>query len=268
METNQNPLYPIREVSRLTGVNAVTLRAWERRYGLITPQRTPKGHRLYSLEDIENVRRILQWLDKGVTVSQVGDLLDKPLEASTPQEPAGDWQALQTQFKTCLEDLNEEGLDSLFCASFARWSASQLVKEVFQPLLKQINNKTAAQGLLLRYLRTRVGERLQQRRKLLAGPKLLFCATENNPSQLVLTLLALSDLDFQVFWFDQPLILTEIAQAAQQFKPQLLLLGQGVYTSEDHKKLAISTNVTLAELTALPDVNSLTLYSLLREKIN
>lgn len=38
---------PIREVSRITGVNAVTLRAWERRYGLIVPHRTAKGHRLF-----------------------------------------------------------------------------------------------------------------------------------------------------------------------------------------------------------------------------
>ena len=45
MDSSAAPLYPIREVSRLTGVNSVTLRAWERRYGLIRPQRTPKGHR-------------------------------------------------------------------------------------------------------------------------------------------------------------------------------------------------------------------------------
>ncbi|MFO7703780.1 MAG: MerR family DNA-binding transcriptional regulator, partial [Halopseudomonas sp.] len=36
-------MLPIREVSRVTGVNAITLRAWERRYGLITPHRTEKG---------------------------------------------------------------------------------------------------------------------------------------------------------------------------------------------------------------------------------
>ena len=36
----QEELFPIREVSRLTGVNPVTLRAWERRYGLIQPTRT------------------------------------------------------------------------------------------------------------------------------------------------------------------------------------------------------------------------------------
>ena len=59
------PLYPIREVSRLTGVNSVTLRAWERRYGLIRPQRTPKGHRLYAQDDISRIERILQWLNRG-----------------------------------------------------------------------------------------------------------------------------------------------------------------------------------------------------------
>ena len=55
-------LLPIRTVSILTGVNAVTIRAWERRYGLITPQRTPKGHRLYTHQDVERIRQIVALL--------------------------------------------------------------------------------------------------------------------------------------------------------------------------------------------------------------
>lgn len=50
---------PIREVARQTGVNAVTLRAWERRYGLIVPQRTPKGHRLFSDIHVQRIHAIL-----------------------------------------------------------------------------------------------------------------------------------------------------------------------------------------------------------------
>ena len=50
---------PIREVARSTGINAVTLRAWERRYGLIVPYRTPKGHRLYSPANLERIHAIL-----------------------------------------------------------------------------------------------------------------------------------------------------------------------------------------------------------------
>lgn len=40
--------YAIREVSELTGVKPVTLRAWQRRYNIIQPLRTEKGHRLYT----------------------------------------------------------------------------------------------------------------------------------------------------------------------------------------------------------------------------
>ncbi|WP_439789939.1 MerR family transcriptional regulator [Photobacterium leiognathi] len=63
-------LYSISEVSELTGVNSVTLRAWQRRYGLLVPQRTPKGHRLYTDNDIAKIRDILAWLDKGVSIGR------------------------------------------------------------------------------------------------------------------------------------------------------------------------------------------------------
>ena len=62
---------PIREVARQTGVNAITLRAWERRYGLIVPQRTPKGHRLYSAEHVQRILAILTWLTATPRLSQV-----------------------------------------------------------------------------------------------------------------------------------------------------------------------------------------------------
>ena len=51
-------LYAIREVSELTGVKPVTLRAWQRRYNLVQPQRTEKGHRLYTDQDIALIKLI------------------------------------------------------------------------------------------------------------------------------------------------------------------------------------------------------------------
>jgi predicted site-specific integrase-resolvase len=61
-------LYPIGTVSEITGVNAVTLRAWERRYGLIKPERTPKGHRLYSKTDVDKIQHILEQLGRGIAM--------------------------------------------------------------------------------------------------------------------------------------------------------------------------------------------------------
>mgnify|MGYP000620965887 FL=1 len=63
LPATEEAVYPIRTISNLTGVNAVTLRAWERRYGLIRPKRTPKGHRLYTESDLERIKRVLELLD-------------------------------------------------------------------------------------------------------------------------------------------------------------------------------------------------------------
>ena len=263
---NTSPLYPIREVSRLTGVNTVTLRAWERRYGLITPQRTPKGHRLYSTADIDNVRRILQWMDKGVTISQVGDLLDQPPEVARPIEPAGDWQALCGQFQQALQQLDEDTLDRLFCDAFTRWPASQLSEEVFRPLLHRLAPDSVSHGLLLRYLRSRIGERLQNRRTLLAGPRLLLLRTGADQTQQLLTLLALCDLDFEVFWLDQAVHFDELLQAAIRLKPRLVLLGSGDYSPAQLEQLKETVTAPCVEASQLELINSVTLYSLLRDK--
>ena len=77
---------PIRDVARQTGVNAVTLRAWERRYGLIVPGRTAKGHRLYNSEHVARIQAILTWLNRGVAVSQVNELLSSRNAVPQPQE--------------------------------------------------------------------------------------------------------------------------------------------------------------------------------------
>ena len=86
----------IGEVARLTGVNPVTLRAWQRRFGLVTPQRTPKGHRLYSQEQVDEINEILHWLAQGVAISRVKPLLNQALsDAALISEEDSDWQQLQ-----------------------------------------------------------------------------------------------------------------------------------------------------------------------------
>jgi len=71
----EQKLYAIREVAEITGVKPVTLRAWQRRYNLIQPQRTEKGHRLFNEDNIETIREIQGWLAKGVSIGKVSELL-------------------------------------------------------------------------------------------------------------------------------------------------------------------------------------------------
>lgn len=70
-------LFPISYVSAETGINPITLRAWENRYKLIVPTRTPSGHRLYSSQDIERIKRVIYLKSKGYRMSEMNSLLNR-----------------------------------------------------------------------------------------------------------------------------------------------------------------------------------------------
>ncbi len=70
------PRFTIRAASALTGINPNTLRAWERRYGLVTPERTPKGYRLYTEDDVQRLRLIQRALQGGLSVGRVKEHLE------------------------------------------------------------------------------------------------------------------------------------------------------------------------------------------------
>jgi DNA-binding transcriptional MerR regulator len=59
----------IGEVSRRTGVTVPTLRAWERRYGLLLPVRTAGGHRRYHDDDVRRVQAVLELARQGWAVA-------------------------------------------------------------------------------------------------------------------------------------------------------------------------------------------------------
>lgn len=75
MFSTSGQLYPIRYVSEETGVKPVTLRAWEKRYRVLKPHRTEKGHRLYSQDDLDKVNRIVAMINQGASISQAIEAL-------------------------------------------------------------------------------------------------------------------------------------------------------------------------------------------------
>ncbi|HYW07061.1 MAG TPA: MerR family transcriptional regulator [Longimicrobium sp.] len=62
--------YRIKRVASLTGINPATLRAWERRYQLLTPLRSPAGYRLYSDADVATLARIKRLIDEGWAIGE------------------------------------------------------------------------------------------------------------------------------------------------------------------------------------------------------
>ncbi len=69
------PLFNTKAVVRQTGAPAPTLRAWERRYGVLAPRRGENGYRLYSERDIAIVAWLRERVESGLTISQAIALL-------------------------------------------------------------------------------------------------------------------------------------------------------------------------------------------------
>jgi len=73
----KTPIYNLKAVVQETGLKADTLRAWERRYGVPTPQRTDSGHRLYSQYDIDILKWLIERQDEGMSISRAIELLHR-----------------------------------------------------------------------------------------------------------------------------------------------------------------------------------------------
>lgn len=82
--------YPVRLVAARTGLSPHVLRAWERRYSVVTPIRSDGGQRLYSQLDIERLHRLRVLTDRGHAIGRIAALpLDAlvRLEQETPPAP-------------------------------------------------------------------------------------------------------------------------------------------------------------------------------------
>ena len=132
------PAFNLKVVLKETGIAADTLRAWERRYGLPLPQRTPGGHRLYSQRDIETIKWLMNRQAEGLSISRAVDLWNEqvasgsdPLAGSVPSTLASA-STVPVQYQspnTTLDALRADWIDA--CLNFSESTAEQILNQAF-----------------------------------------------------------------------------------------------------------------------------------------
>jgi DNA-binding transcriptional MerR regulator len=73
------PIYSIGAVERMLSIPAATVRNWEERYGLVKPERSAGGHRLYTRDQVEQLRFIKERVDAGLQPGEAHRLLSERL---------------------------------------------------------------------------------------------------------------------------------------------------------------------------------------------
>lgn len=150
--------FNLRAVVQDTGVKADTLRAWERRYGLPCPQRTPGGHRLFSQRDIDTVHWLKARLMEGMTIGRAAELWHSfeaegqdPLIA-LPAVSAGEPQAFpilhgqaleharEVWLEACLR-FQEEQAEAAIAHALAQYPAEVVAVEVLSRGLAEIGDR-------------------------------------------------------------------------------------------------------------------------------
>jgi len=140
--------YPIRAVSKLTGIAIDTLRAWERRYAAVTPARDERG-RMYTEADVARLRLLNGAVEQGHSIGRLAALSNDQLRdlcgAPGPVAPA---PAVRTQrpphdstaLLAALREYDAVGLDQELSRLAAVLRPLDLLQHVVMPVLTQVGD--------------------------------------------------------------------------------------------------------------------------------
>lgn len=143
------PVYNIKAVSRLLGLLPVTLRAWERRYGLPAPTRGDQGYRLYSEYDVSTLRWLKEQINSGMNISQAVEYLNElrqtgrdpaavtPMPAPVPEKTTS-LVLLSDQLLLALLHFDEPAALEIMRRAFALYNIDEVMTDVVQPSLVKI----------------------------------------------------------------------------------------------------------------------------------
>jgi DNA-binding transcriptional MerR regulator len=230
----ETELYPIRTVATLTGVNPVTLRAWERRYGLIAPMRTGGGHRLYSRADIDAIHRIVAAVGGGASIGRMPRPAAAPARTSAKARSAGVWATCRQAMADAIAQFDEMRLAQIHDDALAVHSTGAVTRNVLMPLLAMQGERwrtsdagIAEEHFLGVYLRNKIGARFHHRSGAPQGPKLLAACLpgERHETGLLLFGLAAHDRGFRVVMLGADMPLAQLAPAARHARAAAIVLS-------------------------------------------
>ncbi len=129
-------LYSIKQVSERLDIPAVTIRAWENRYNVVSPKRTEGGHRLYSDKDVETLKWIKKQVhEKDMKISDAVRLLQETATApATPPSENGKFNELKDQLYNALINLDSQKANQHADLAFSLYD----YEEVFQHILVHV----------------------------------------------------------------------------------------------------------------------------------
>lgn len=236
MDTERSVLR-IGEVARRTGVTVPTLRAWERRYGLLDPARTDGGHRLYRDADVEHVRAMQRLLNDGWSASAAArEVLREPAPVTQLRSvpSSGDAAAdLIGRLEQAIEAFDAPSADAAIDDVFARLEIPRALDEVLLPVLRRVGEGWQNDPRIIareHFATNTLRPRLQ---RLLRGPfgassrSCLAAAPEGEDHDLGLLASSVvgADAGWRIHYLGARMPTAAIERSTESLRPNVVLIG-------------------------------------------
>jgi methanogenic corrinoid protein MtbC1 len=245
------PSYPIRAVARITGLSLDTLRAWERRYKAVVPERSGRG-RQYGAAHIERLLLLNQLVQNGHAIGGIASLTDRDLRnllnqapglANRIPEPTGD---LLAPVLSAIERFDSAGAAEELSRLAAVLSPRDLVYQVAVPLMREVGDRwhngtfaVAQEHMVSQLLRNLLGSMLHLFRSSNPAMKMVLAtpAGESHEFGILAAAMLTSIAGIGAICLGTDLPAAEIGEAARRVSATVVLLGITVVTRSTEKEV-------------------------------
>lgn len=220
-------MYSIKAVSQATGLTVETLRAWERRYGVVEPQRDGTGRRVYTPEDVIRLRRLREATDRGHPIGRLAQLSDDELTGLLNEAPGGPDAASAAFVERILEAAQQfraVDCEQVLTLAIASLPPQQLIMDVLTPLLREVGERwhrgefaIAQERLVSTAIRRHIGLVLDTYDRSARGAGIVFATLpgERHELGLLMSALTCASRGFRTHYLGADVPAEEIARFAR-----------------------------------------------------
>lgn len=133
--------YRIQTVAEMTGVPAATLRAWERRYGIPSPERSSSAYRLFSDHDVASIRKLKELCDEGMAPAEAARMVTRIEEASNTPVEGDPYRRACEAILRAVTDFDPQGLEQAVRSAMFLGSAATVYNRVLAPTMRTVGDR-------------------------------------------------------------------------------------------------------------------------------
>ncbi len=239
------PKYSVQRVSDLTGILPVTLRAWERRYGVLNPGRDKNQYRLYSDRDLAILRWLINKKSSGVSISTAAAGLKDMIErnewpevipfgiAQTKTSSLVPPQRYADDLFRLLKSHNEVDAARLFDDAISKFDLETLIEKIITPTLVNVGEAWSRGELMIStehfataFVLSRLNNLYISLSIVTKGPSILIggAPTEEHEMGALMMALLLRNRGYRVEFLGANLHLDDLVDYARETQPALVVL--------------------------------------------